>query len=298
MPDNMNVTDLIFENYDGYLNSHRDEMNTPSGAIEMLASDGNFNAYMAALTEGLEPYQKASVMAVCERQREFLLEESMQLGPSASVIGYAVTYFPILADIYADPVVSRVATIYPTTKPINTIPKVQLTATIKNTDGTTKTYLMPRAQYLIRGAVENLVLEPNTNNDLFKMSAGYPNEVNGTLARINKRYFMCSNIQVIGTDVGAGTGDTTTICALNLRADARGQLHKEFQMVDEHGNEVTGTIIGHIDFDKGNVQYSVSYSSVTGYEFTTDFMTSKVVFSPKTGEVGRVKIDLKISGWD
>ena len=90
MADNMNVTDLIFENYDGYLNEHRAEMNTPSGAIEMLASDGNFNAYMAALTEGLEPYQKASVMAVCERQREFLLEESTQLGPSASVIGYAV----------------------------------------------------------------------------------------------------------------------------------------------------------------------------------------------------------------
>lgn len=86
----MNPTDLIFENYDRYLVENRDELNTPTGAIEMLSSDGSFRAYMASLTEGLEPYQKAAVMAVCEREREFLLEESTQLGPSASVIGYAV----------------------------------------------------------------------------------------------------------------------------------------------------------------------------------------------------------------
>lgn len=87
---NMNTTDLIFENYDNYLTEHRDELNTPSGAIEMLSSDGSFRSYMTSLTEGMQPYQKAAVMAVCERQREFLLEESTQLGPSASVIGYAV----------------------------------------------------------------------------------------------------------------------------------------------------------------------------------------------------------------
>lgn len=294
----MNVTDLIFENYDRYMHENRDDLATPGGAIEMLSSDGSFNAYVSKLTEGMAPYQKAAVSTVCQRQREYLLEESMQLGPSASVIGYAVTYFPILADIYADPVVSRVATVYPTNKPINTIPKVQLTATIRNTDGTTKTYLMPRAQYLIRGAVENVILEPNYNNDLFMMSKGYPNEVNSTLARINKRYFMVSNIQVLGKDVGAGTGDTTTLVGLNLRPDARGQIHKIFQMVDAVGNSVEGTIIGHIDWDKGHVQYSCTFTNITGYDFSTDFMSSKVIFSPKTGEVGRVKIDLKISGWD
>ena len=88
----MNATDLIFENYDGFLNDHRHDLNTPAGALEMLASDGSFNSYIASLTEGLEPYQKAAVSLVCERQREFLLEESSTatLGPSASVVGYAV----------------------------------------------------------------------------------------------------------------------------------------------------------------------------------------------------------------
>jgi len=86
----VNTSDMIFENYDGYLKEHRDDLSTPAGAVEMLSSDGAFQSYITQLTEGLAPYQKSAVMAVCEREREFLLQESVQLGPSASVIGYAV----------------------------------------------------------------------------------------------------------------------------------------------------------------------------------------------------------------
>lgn len=88
--ENSNCTDLIFENYGNYMESHRSELSTPQGAIEMLATEGSFRAYVNSLTEGLEPYQRAAVTAVCEREREMLLEESAALGPSASVIGYAV----------------------------------------------------------------------------------------------------------------------------------------------------------------------------------------------------------------
>lgn len=296
--DNINCTDLIFENYGQYMSSHRHELGTPAGAIDMLSTDGQFNAYISSLTEGLEPYQRASVMAVCQREREMLLEESAALGPSASVIGYAVTYFPILADIYADPVISRIATIHPTTKPINTIPKVQLTASVRNTDGTTKTYLMPRAQYLIRGTAETVNLLPNTNTDLFSASAGYPNEVNTTLARINKRYFLINSAIIKTTDTTGGGNDATTTVGLNLRPDARGQIHKEFEMTDIHGNTTQCSIVGHINWDTGVVQYSATFSPVAGAEFNIDYLTSKVRFSPKSGEVGRVKVALKISGWD
>ena len=82
-----NNSDLIFENYDSFLQENKDDLATPSGAIELLSSDGSFQSYMAALTEGLEPFQQQAVMAVCEREREYLLQESAQLGPSASIIG-------------------------------------------------------------------------------------------------------------------------------------------------------------------------------------------------------------------
>lgn len=293
-----NHTDLIFENYSGYLSEHRSELSTASGAIDMLSLDSSFKAYINALTEGLDPTQKSAVFAVCDRQREMLLEESASIGPSSSVVGYAVTYFPILADIYADPVISKIATVHPTTKPINTIPKVQLMASVRNSDGTTKKYLMPRAQYLIRGASETVQLLPNTNVDLFAASAGYPNDVNSTLARINKRYFLINSASIKTKDTGDGKGETTTTVGLNLRPDARGQIHTEFEMTDDKGRTTTCSIVGHINWDTGVVQYSATFAPLTGAEFSVENLSSKVRFSPKTGEVGRVKVELKISGWD
>lgn len=87
----MNHTDLVFENYDKYLIEHRNDIDTPAGAMEMLTSDGSFRSYIDSICEGLDPEQKSTVMAVCERERECLLEEAAQLGPtSANTIGYAV----------------------------------------------------------------------------------------------------------------------------------------------------------------------------------------------------------------
>jgi len=293
----INLSDLIFENYNSYLVEHRDELSTPVGAIEMLSSDGAFNAYISSLTEGMEPYQKSAVMAVCEREREYLLQESTQLGPSASVIGYAVTYFPILADIYADPVISRIATTYPTNKAVISVPKIELTASVKNSDGTTSKYPMPRAQYLIRTKAETINLLPNQSNNLFELSSGYASgEITDVKARINKRYFLVTQIEVFGDN--GGVNDTTTLVALNLRPDARGQLHKEFQFVDSKNNAVTGTLIGHIDWDSGVLQYSVTFSNVPGYSFSCNYIVCKCVFSPKTGDVGRVKVSISVMGWD
>jgi len=293
----VNMSDLIFENYNAYLSEHRDDLSTPAGAIEMLSSDGAFSAYMAALTEGMEPYQKSAVLAVCEREREYLLQESTQLGPSASIIGYAVTYFPILSDIYADPVISRVATTYPTNKSIITIPKVELVASVKNSDGTTSKYPMPRAQYLIRTKAETLNLLSNQSNNLFELSAGFATgEITNVKARVNQRYFLITQLEAFGDN--GGVADTTTLVALNLRPDARGQLHKEFQFIDSANNNVSATLIGHVDWDSGNVQYSVTFSPITGYSFVCNYVVCKCVFSPKTGDIGRVKISIKVSGWD
>jgi len=202
-----------------------------------------------------------------------------------------------LSDIYADPVISRVATTYPTNKSIITIPKVELVASVKNSDGTTSKYPMPRAQYLIRTKAETLNILPNQSNNLFELSAGFSTgEITNIKARVNQRYFLITQLEAVG-DSGGAT-DTTTVVALNLRPDARGQLHKEFQFIDSQNNSVTATLIGHVDWDSGNVQYSVTFSPVSGYSFTCNYVICKCVFSPKTGDVGRVKISIKVSGWD
>ena len=156
---------------------------------------------------------------------------------------------------------------------------------------------MPRAQYLIRGTAETINLLPNTNTDLFQASAGYPNEVNSTLARINKRYFLINTCVIKTTDQATGNTVSTTV-GLNLRPDARGQLHKEFEFTDINGNSSTCSIVGHVNWDTGVVQYSATFVPLTGYDFEIEYLTSKCRFSPRTGEVGRVKVQLRISGWD
>jgi hypothetical protein len=289
-------TDIIFENYEQFLKEHRDEMSTPSGALEMLSSDGAFRAYMNTLTEGLDAGTKSVVMSVAQREREMLLEEGMSFGPSAAVVGYNVTYFPILTDIYSDPIISQIATTYPIGKPMITIPKIKVRATVNNTDGTTSNWVIPRDTHLVRGSSQNIVLSPNVSNNLFILG-GVPNT--NDESTVNKRYFMITSITLVDNS----TPVNTFTVPISIRADARGQISTKFQFIDSHhGNtQINGSMIGNIDFNSGAVQFSVNYAvptSLPGVTYETQSASTTVVFSPKRSDIGRVKVSLDVQGWD
>lgn len=173
-----------------------------------------------------------------------------------------------------------------------------MSASVLNTDGTTTTYTIPRSSTKVRGAAENIDVTPNASNNLFELSEGFASGiVTSSLTRINRRYFMFSDIIVAA--IGNASGDTTTSVTINLRPDARGQLHKTFTLMDKNDDEASCTLIGHIDWDTGVVQYSVTTSTdAAGVTFTVSYAIAKTVFSPKSGEVGRVKVKIKMSGWD
>ena len=305
-------SDLIFENYELFLKEHKDDISTPMGAIEMLSSDGSFRAYVSALTEGLTASAKAVVSAVCEREREMLLEESANIGPSASAIGYAVTYFPILADIYSDPIISEIATVYPVNKSILTIPRIKINGSVQNADGTTTKFRLPRSKVVdsngntigsARQVEQRITLDSNVSNNIFALMASNGNSVTGEITpdkmRINKRYFIVNKILV---NDNAATPHTWEV-PLTLRPDARGQLAKEFTFVDTHDTNaiITGRIVGNIDFDRGIVQYGCTFSSSKNGSTVTYTSTSiecNIVLSAITSDVGRVKVKLEIDGWD
>ena len=287
-------SDLIFENYEMYLKDHRDDIGTPSGAIEMLTSDGAFRAYVDSLTEGLNPYSKNTIMAICERQREMLLEESINLGPSANVIGFAVTHFPILADIYSDPILSQIATIYPVNKSVITIPRIRIHASVKNSDGTTSEYRMPRAYHLIRGTSETISIAPGIANNLFALSTGGLVNINNSA--VNKRYFVCNNLKV-------NDGTATYDIPMGIRPDARGQLLFVGRFTNAANEQVECTVIGNCNWDTGTVQYNSTFSNKTnpaaamgGYSVVQ--IDTSVVFSAITSDINRAKVGLKIQGWD
>lgn len=281
-------TDLIFENYDRFLHEHRDDIGSAANAIEMLTSDGSFAAYIHALTEGLSPEARKVAMNVCQRERQMLLEESAQIGPMASMVAYAVTYFPILVDIYAEPILSQVTTVFPTSKPVLSIPRLRGHGKVLNPDGSYSEYFMPTNTAVVRGDLTNVQLVPNQDNNLFALVSGYPTIVNPNVCRINKRFFSIVKIQT--TTPTPATINTPVL----ILADARGQISKEFSFVDG-ANTITGKIIGHIDWDTGIVTYSVTYSAA-GY--TCNNITATVRYSPTTGDVGRVKVSLQSYVYD
>lgn len=287
--------DRIFENYELFLKEHRDDLGTPAGAIEMLSSDGAFRAYIDALTEGLDSHTKRSIFAIAEREREMLLEESINIGPSAAVVGYAVSYFPILTDIYSDPILSQIATTYPVNKPMITIPKISIQSSVKNSDGSTSTYRLPTSNHLVRTSEETLLLLPNKVNNVFAMSNGGSSMVTSDNAFLNKRYFVISAINYKHEDT------TNTTIPVMIRPDARGQINHTVTIVEGTDN-VELTLIGNVNWDNGTVQFNSTFTNVTNNATpatsTMVNLTSKVVFSARTGDIGRVRVDLKMTGWD
>ncbi len=284
--------DVIFENYELFLKEHRDDVSTPMGAIEMLSSDGSFRAYIAAITEGLTPTAKSVVSAICEREREMLLEESANIGSSASAIGYAVTYFPILADIYSDPIISEIATVYPVSKSILTIPRIKLNGSVLNSDGTTSKFRIPRSNILERQKTHNINLLPNVSNNLFTLAGG----LNSEDTRVNKRYFIVTEVIVKDDDT---TPNSHTV-SIMVRPDARGQVSKEFTFTDPNNASaiVNGKIVGNIDWDRGIFQFGCTFASTSPAVYSAVSIAANTIFSSITSDVGRVKVKLEIDGWD
>jgi len=66
----------IFENYEGFLREHADDISTPKGAAKMIQDEGMFRAYMDTLTDGMDDNIRETVIAVADRNRECLIEES------------------------------------------------------------------------------------------------------------------------------------------------------------------------------------------------------------------------------
>jgi hypothetical protein len=288
--------DQIFENYELFIKEHKSDISTPSEAIEMLSSDGAFRSYIDALTEGLNARTKNNIVAIAEREREMLLEESINLGPSSSVVGYAVSYFPILTDIYSDPILAEIVTTFPTNKPILTIPKINVSSKVKNTDGSIVTHSLPSSSQLVRASAETITLTPGTSNSLHSLSAGGLVTIDN--AFVNKRYFIITNVQVTASD------SSVIDIPIMVRPDSRGQLNYSAEFADPSGDTLSANLIGNVNFDSGTVNYSATFSNVTSpttpipAAVAINSIGADVIFSPRTGDVGRVKVSIQTSGWD
>ena len=210
-------SEYIYENYDRFIHDNNQYVNSPTNAMKMLTEDSLYDSYIASLTSHLDERGRNVAKRVCDRAREDFIQESV-VGPSAQAIGYNVMSYVTLIDIYSNPQLIKMLNTHTINKSMFSIPKNETYAYIKQTNGTTIQTKIPKSTSLIRGASENITINPSTTNNLYLKSIGNPNTITADSARVNNRHFMIDTITMSGTD---GTDTIDTVVKVSVRADAR-----------------------------------------------------------------------------
>jgi len=231
-----NVSNLILENYEFFVKDHNDLFDDALSAASTITDDSYFEMYVDKLMDGIEESTARRLKPILDREREMYIEEAASILTSPQAIAYAVASFPMLINIYADPMLSKVVTTYPYDKPTMTIPRLRWVAKVIDETGATKEYLFPTATEMIRPQFKEI---PTASVDnLFDILSVQKGDF-----RISKRNFRFSAI----TDTAAGT----TI-AISAQADARGNVMHTFS---DGTNEYK--LQASVDFESGAVTWSV-----------------------------------------
>jgi len=197
------------------------------------------------------------------------------------------TNVPILVDIYADPLVSEVCTIYPVDKPIISIPRMRIRAVTSSYDGNTETsQIIPSAISLVRANEETVFVTPNTNYNMYS-DLGFTNSTH----KMNRRYTLMTSIAITETKTGDGTEDHTV--SVSFRPDARNQISRTFTFTASDSEIVTGNVMANVNYDGGTataqVTFDVGESTST---FECDNITFKLRFRPVGSNNGRTRVSV------
>ena len=283
----------LFENYENFITEHSDDLSNPAGALKMITDNGMFRAYMDALTEGLEPRVRGSVLGVANRQREMLLTEAANVPGSSLSFGWTVLSFPILVDIYAEPIVSELCNVYPVSSPVASIPRIKIMAYIKGYSGAVTQVRIPTMTQSIRPGALLLAVTPAVANNMFTIAtaAVAPATVTADLYRINRRYTLITSIT---TNELTGAVNTAATHAVVIKPDNRNQFVGTFTWTDTSGAAVVGSLTGHINYDTSVFTFNIVYSGGTvGSVYTTTSAILSMRFMPTNTMNGRIRVKIE-----
>ena len=241
-----NVSNLILENYDIFVKDHRDLFEEALSAVGTITDDSYYDMYISKLMEGLDESTVRRIKPILDREREMYIEEATSILTSPQAIAYAVASFPMLINIYADPMLSKVVTVYPYDKPTMTIPRLRWIAKVIDEQGNATEYTFPTATRMVRPQFKMITVGQSGNLfDIMQIQRGD--------FRISKRNFRFYSIH-INDD---GTGNATDLI-VNAPVDARGNVMYTFELgTDGSGNPGVYKLQGQVDFETGDVTWSV-----------------------------------------
>lgn len=290
--------DTLFENYETYLNENADDMATPQGAVRLMRDEAAFADFRDGLLEGIDdPVQRSAVSRVLGRQRENILEEAANVGAGAFTHGWSVLSFPILVDIYAEPIISQVMNIYPVSSPTLSIPRVRIHSDIVGYDGNIEaSYITPTPHHLIRSNFVNAECGIG-HSDLFALSG-----VDKQGVIMNRRYFMIDSLKIKATPKAGGDPVTFDVsCA--FKPDARDTISGTSAVREFVGPAGTADADKkssiqcsiNIDFNTGTItnQATITPAEDATYDYEYAGCNARLKFTAKNSDKGRVIVSIQ-----
>lgn len=263
-----NVSNLLLENYDVFIKDHETLFEDAVSTAAVITDDSYFEMYVDKLTDGLEESVVKTIKPMLDRERQMYIEEATSILSSPQAIAYAVASFPMLINIYAEPLLSKVVTVYPYDKPTMSIPRLIWEAKIVDLDGQAQTVDFPTARQMIRPDYKTIDLVTPNSNIFTLLGTTYGMTLNKSDFRLSKRNFRVSNI--VATTGGA--------IPVSIVADARGNFAGTFKI----GADIY-KLQGQVDFDSGDITWSVATISATIADTFTSIDVNLRVFGNGNG---------------
>ncbi|MCP4763386.1 MAG: hypothetical protein GY870_16560 [archaeon] len=201
-------------------------------------------------------------------------------------INGTVLSFPILTDIYAEPIISQLMNVYPVSAPTISIPRTRIKATVRPYDGSASTeYTIPTATSLIRPGFMQATCAAGRSNVF--TAAGVA--ADGSL-KMNRRYTIMDQITVTDSN-----GPTPISMAVNMKPDSRDQFFGEATFAGVSADAGTTnkiTVTGHINYDTGDVtvQGTLDIDGTATYTYTFTSVRLKARFVPVNTMNGRTTV--------
>ena len=242
-----NVDNLILENYDAFVTENSETLfSDPASAIDVITDNTQYELFVEKLMEGLEESEVRKIRPILDRQRKMLIEEANGLMSGPEAIAYAVASFPMLVNIYADPIIQKIVTVYPSDKPVMSISRLRWVAKVIDEKGNVQEYLFPTATQMIRPDFKQFKVGPSANlyNELGIAKGDF---------RISKR-----NFKVVSVDVKVDDGNNSEVVNVPIiaLADARGNFAYD-NLVVPGVNGGVYKLQGQVDFDSGVITSSL-----------------------------------------
>jgi len=230
------------QSYTNYISENADLFTEPTAPLSIINENATFSEFKDTQLNTIQEsdtHTRTVTNKILDRQREFLLEESSSLFNSAEAVSYAVSTFPILTDIYAEPLLNKIITVFPYNKPVLTIPRQKWITKIVDEKGNVENIEFPTVNKSIRPNFKTINVKRSDN--MYTIC-----DISSAAFGINQRNYKVTSltVSVAGTD---------TVVPVYGAPDAKGSIVIDDVEIDAGVFQ----ILGQVNFENGQITWSL-----------------------------------------